>query len=237
MRSDGMRLAIMQPYIFPYLGYFQLISAVDKFVIYDDVNYINRGWINRNNILLNSKSFLFGIPLIDASQNKLINEIEIVKDEAWKIKLLKTFDQAYRRAPYFNGIFDLIVNVINSRSLNISDMAFLSIKVVVEYIGIDTEFVNTSNIYDNRNLRGQKRILDICEREKSEHYINPIGGLEIYSKELFEKSNIKLSFLRSMQKSYKQFNAEFVPNLSIIDLLMFNSKESLKEMLEEFELI
>ncbi|MDR6194877.1 WbqC family protein [Siphonobacter sp. SORGH_AS_0500] len=100
-----MTLAIMQPYLFPYIGYFQLLNAVDKFVIYDDVAFINRGWINRNSILNNGKAQLFTVPLKEASQNKLIHEISIDTDQKWRDKLLKTIQQNYKKAPHFAAVF------------------------------------------------------------------------------------------------------------------------------------
>lgn len=227
----------MQPYIFPYLGYFQLIHGVDKFVIYDDVNFINKGWINRNHILLSGKPFLFGIPLIEASQNRLINEIEIVNERGWRNKFLRTIEQAYRKAPYFEQTRSLVASIVNSDLNFIGQLALLSLKGISKYIGIQTEFVDSSSVYQNRGLKGQERILDICKKETSGHYINPIGGMEIYSADLFNRAGIKLNFIKSGPVEYKQFNNVFVPNLSIIDVLMFNSAESIKAMLELYELV
>ncbi|HSZ85519.1 MAG TPA: WbqC family protein, partial [Puia sp.] len=187
-----MKLGIMQPYIFPYIGYYQLINAVDKFVIYDDVNYINKGWINRNNLLVNGKAFLFTIPLKEASQNKPINQIEIQENENWSKKFLKTIEQTYKKAPHFENTFSLVRNIINTPLKGIHELALSSLRSIAEYLDIKTQFVDSSSIYLNTNLKGQERILDICLKEKADHYINPIGGMEIYSNELFERSGIKL---------------------------------------------
>ncbi len=232
-----MRLAIMQPYIFPYIGYYQLINAVDKFVVYDDVNYINKGWINRNNILVNNQAFLFTIPLKDASQNRHIRDIALVTDDSWKKKFLKTIEQAYKKAPHFDIVFSLINDVIHPAITNINQLTALSLQSVSNYLGISSVFVNSSVIYDNQHLKAQERILDICFREKADHYINSIGGMEIYSKELFEKHGIRLNFLKTKPIAYKQFNKEFVPHLSMIDVLMFNDKEEIKQMLNQYELV
>ncbi|GGB08612.1 WbqC family protein [Puia dinghuensis] len=231
-----MRLAIMQPYIFPYIGYYQLINAVERFVIYDDVNFINRGWINRNNILVNNKACLFTIPLKDASQNRLIRDIELSAG-AGNAKLLKTIEQAYKKAPEFRQVYPLISDILQSNAGTIGELAWLSLRSVAEYLGMATEFIRTSSDYNNSHLKAQERILDICTKEKAHHYINPIGGMEIYSRELFQDSGIKLNFIRTLPLAYPQFNNEFISNLSIIDVLMFNPKDKINALLNSYELI
>ncbi|MEA5457477.1 WbqC family protein [Arcicella sp. LKC2W] len=232
-----MKLAIMQPYIFPYIGYFQLINAVDKFVIYDDVNFINRGWINRNRILVNGKDSLFTIPLKDASQNKLINEIDINWDAAWKNKFLKTIEQSYKKAPFYKEGLEIIEKTLNIEDLNTSNVIFNNLKVICEYLDITTELIPSSAIYQNTDLKAQERILDICLQEKANHYINPIGGLELYDKSYFESKDLKLNFIKAKPIFYPQFKNEFVPWLSMIDVLMFNSKETIQGFLNEYELV
>ena len=232
-----MKLAIMQPYIFPYIGYFQLINAVDKFVIYDDVNFINRGWINRNRILVNGKDSLFTIPLKDASQNKLINEIDVNWDAAWKNKFLKTIEQSYKKAPFYKEGLEIIEKTLNIEDLNTSNVIFNNLKVICEYLDITTELIPSSAIYQNTDLKAQERILDICLQEKANHYINPIGGLELYDKSYFESKGLKLNFIKAKPVIYKQFKNDFVPWLSMIDVLMFNSKETIQGFLNEYELV
>jgi hypothetical protein len=232
-----MTLAIMQPYFLPYIGYYQLIKAVDKFVIYDDVNFINRGWINRNNILSGNAAMLFTIPLMGASQNRLIREIEIMEDNTWRKRLVKTVEQAYRKAPYFEETNALFNRILFADNQKIGALATVSIRSIADYLDMDTEFVTSSAIYANDHLKAQERILDICRKENADHYINPIGGMELYSRELFEAAGIKLNFIKSGPIAYRQFNDGFVPNLSILDVLMFNSKEQVKGMLDQYELI
>ena len=181
-----MKLAIMQPYIFPYIGYFQLIKAVDKFVIYDDVNFINRGWINRNRILVNGKDSLFTIPLKEASQNKLINEIEVNWDDAWKSKWLKTLEQSYKKAPCFQQVRPILEQTLEQEKTIFSEIIVENLKLINAYLGITTEIISSSSIYQNTELKAQTRIVDICLQEKANHYINPIGGIELYQKEVFE---------------------------------------------------
>ncbi|MDI9874171.1 WbqC family protein [Flectobacillus rivi] len=232
-----MKLAIMQPYIFPYIGYFQLIKAVDKFVIYDDVNFINRGWINRNRILVNGKDSLFTIPLKEASQNKLINEIEVNWDDAWKSKWLKTLEQSYKKAPYFQQVRPIIEQTLEQEKTIFSEIIVENLKLINVYLGITTEIISSSSIYQNTELKAQTRIVDICLQEKANHYINPIGGIELYQREVFEKQGMQLNFIKSKPVQYPQLKNDFVPWLSIIDVLMFNSVEQIQTFLDSYELV
>lgn len=232
-----MKLAIMQPYIFPYIGYFQLIKAVDKFVIYDDVNFINRGWINRNRILVNGKDSLFTIPLKEASQNKLINEIEVNWDDAWKSKWLKTLEQSYKKAPYFQQVRPIIEQTLEQEKTIFSEIIVENLKLINAYLGITTEIISSSSIYQNTELKAQTRIVDICLKEKTNHYINPIGGIELYQKEVFEEQGMQLNFIKSKPVQYPQLKNDFVPWLSIIDVLMFNSVEQIQTFLDSYELV
>jgi WbqC-like protein family len=232
-----MKIAIMQPYIFPYIGYFQLINAVDKFVIYDDVNFINKGWINRNRILNNGKDSLFSIPLKEASQNKLINEIDVNWDSAWKSKFLKTIEQSYKKAPFYQEVLTLLEQTLQIDNEPISKAIENNLRLICHYLNIHTEIVSSSSIYQNTHLKAQERILDICLQEKATQYINPIGGLELYDKDFFKAKNIKMNFIQSNPIEYKQYKNEFVPWLSMVDVLMFNSKEQIKEFLDNYELV
>ncbi|WP_428653590.1 WbqC family protein [Runella sp.] len=232
-----MRLAIMQPYFLPYIGYLQLLNGVDKFVLYDDVNYINKGWINRNRVLVNGQEYLFTIPLKDASQNKLINEIYLSNDPKWRGKLLKTLEQAYKKAPFYFTAFAVTEKIINLDAEKLSDWIAAGFSILNDYLGIETEIVASSSIYQNTHLKAQERILDICRQEKADHYINPIGGVELYDKTAFEQNDIRLNFIKSKPVVYPQFKNEFVPWLSIVDGMMFNDVPKIKEFLNEYELV
>lgn len=232
-----MRLAIMQPYLFPYIGYFQLMNSVDKFVIYDDVNYINRGWINRNRILSNGKAYMLTVPLIGASQNKLINSIAIMQDPVVVSKLLRSVSESYKKAPYYSYIFPLIEEIFLSKESNLSQFIHFSLLKIKEYLDIPTLIVKSSSIYNNDELKAQNRILDICKKEKATHYINPIGGKEIYNQEIFKNNSVELSFIKTDEIVYSQFKNDFVPGLSILDILMFNSVTQTKSLLLKYQLI
>ena len=232
-----MRLAIMQPYFMPYIGYFQLINCVDKFLIYDDVKFINRGWINRNQLLINGKSSMFTVPLHEASQNKLISEILVINDDKWKKKMLKTVEIAYKKAPNFTDVFLLFQNILSSNYETITQLNFKSIQLVCDYLFIGTTLELSSRISNNQFLRGQNRIIDICQTEKANHYINSIGGVELYDSSYFNEYGIFVNYLKSNEIKYLQFDNAFVPNLSILDVLMFNSKEETKNLLTFFNLL
>jgi hypothetical protein len=234
-----MKIAIMQPYLFPYFGYFQLINAVDKFIIYDDVNFIKQGWINRNTILVNNLPYLFTVPLDNQSSFEKINNVKIQKRiyYNWSNKFLKTIEQNYGKAPFYNDVILLLRNIFQIEDEYISSIAVKSLKLVSEFIGINTVFEDSSVIYGNQYLSSQDRILDICMKEQANYYVNLIGGIDLYSKEDFAEKGIVLNFIKSKKVEYRQFNDDFVPNLSIIDILMFNDVSSIKRILNNYELI
>lgn len=229
-----MTLAVMQPYLFPYIGYWQLINAVDTFVIYDDVNYINKGYINRNSILVCGKSQQIILELISASQNKFINTTEVGNNSS---KLLKTIEMSYKKAPYFDIVFPIIENILNQEEKNLAKFIGYSLQKLYSYLEIGTKFVYSSDIEKDNSLKAQDKILDICKKLDATNYINAIGGQELYDKEKFQARNIKLNFLKTELIEYKQFKNDFVPYLSIIDILMFNSVSEIKQMLCKYELV
>ena len=224
----------MQPYFFPYIGYWQLISAVDTFVIYDDVNFIKQGWINRNHIIGNDSNHLISLQLIGASSFKLINEV-IVGNNSQKI--LKTIEQTYKKAPYFEKIFPLIQEVLQNEEKNLAQFLIFSIRKICTYLEIKTNISISSELIKNNNLKGQEKIISICKSLQAKQYINAIGGQELYTKEAFSQQNIDLFFIKNKPIEYLQFQNQFAPNLSIIAALMFNNKAILQSFLTEFELI
>ncbi|MCT7650802.1 WbqC family protein [Aliarcobacter butzleri] len=229
-----MTIAIMQPYLFPYIGYWQLINAVDTFVIYDDVNFIKQGYINRNSILSNGKSQQFTLELIGASSNKLIKEIEIGNNAN---KILKTIKQNYIKAPYFEIVFPMIEDILNQEEKNLAKFIGYSLQQISNYLILDTKFIYSSEIEKDNSLKAQDKVLEICNILKADKYINAIGGQELYNKEIFKENGIELNFLKIELVEYKQFKNDFVPYLSIIDILMFNSKDEIKNMLVRYELV
>ena len=224
----------MQPYFLPYIGYFQLINAVDKFVIYDDVNFIKGGWISRNRILFNGSALMINLPMQGASSFKKINEIQIGKN---KEKLLSTITHAYKKAPYFDKVFSLFFDLIKYDEDNLAHFITNSLINISKYFKIETEFILSSEIKKNNDLKAQDKVLSICKLLDASKYYNAIGGQDLYNKEEFKIRNIELKFLKQKSITYNQFNNEFIPWLSIIDVMMFNSKDEIKTMLNQYELL
>ncbi len=233
-----MKIVIMQPYLFPYIGYWQLINAADAFVILDDVNFIKRGYINRNNILMSGKPYLFTIPVRDASQNRLIMDTKLCFDRKEKGKFLARIENAYRKAPYFGHTAGLIREITEYGEESLTAYAEYSIKRIADYLGIQTAVMRSSEIPKDNFLTGQDRIIEICRCLHADTYINPSGGRALYQRERFMQSRIKLYFLdtRFDRVEYRQYGGEFVGKLSIIDVLMFNPVERVRGFLEEYEL-
>ncbi|ANU28149.1 WbqC family protein [Planococcus versutus] len=233
-----MKLGIMQPYFFPYIGYWQLIKAVDIYVVYDDVNYKKRSWINKNYILINDVAKPITLRTVKVSQNKLINEITLDSDIIHNEKLLKTIKEAYSKAPYFSEIFALTEKIINYKEINLANYLMNSIVEIARYLNIQTEIIKSSELKIREDLKGQERILEICKLLSADQYFNAVGGTSLYSFRDFQLQNIDLTFIKPADITYQQKNHEnFVSNLSIIDVLMFNSKEKVNAMLDEFTVL
>jgi hypothetical protein len=234
-----MKVAIMQPYLFPYLGYFQLIDAVDVFVIHDDVQYIKKGWINRNKILCENSDVLFTFSINKDSSSKLINQ-RFYSDANFKTiqdNFMKTIFYTYKKSPHFSEIYNLLSEIFDYNNFNVAEFNSNSIKKLCDFIGIGTKFIFSSSLEKNNELKAQERVIEINRVLASDCYINPIGGIELYSRNAFREYEITLKFIQMNQIKYPQFGSEFVPSLSIIDVLMFNSKNKIKELLNEYELI
>ena len=232
-----MQTAIMQPYFFPYLGYFQMFNAVDTFVLLDDVNFIMRGYINRNDILLNGKPYKFSIPLDKPSQNKLINETKLKFSPKDRENFLKTFQMAYRKAPFYNDFYPVLEKIINFGEDDLTMYIKNSFEEVKKYLDLKTEILISSQIEKDNSLKAQDRIIEINKKLGTSTYINAIGGQKLYDKNDFEDAGISLRFIKMNDIVYKQFKNDFVPNLSFLDVLMFNSKEEVLKLLSEYTLI
>ncbi len=227
----------MQPYFFPYIGYWQLIHAADRFVIYDDVNYIKGGWVNRNRVLINGEPAYITVPLERPSPYKQICDIALYPSSVWRDKLVKTVEITYRKAPSFYEVFPAIENIIRYETDNLSDYLANQLRTLSSYVGISTEFVVTSRCYENNQLAGQERILDICKREKATTYINAQGGQALYDTKIFGNAGIDLRFMVMKLTPYRQRVNGFIPQLSIIDALMEIGPIGIKRHLDAFNLI
>lgn len=222
----------MQPYFLPFVGYFQLIASVDKFVVYDDVAFIKRGWINRNTLFVNGQRYLMTIPLSNGKRGVLIRDLIIAhKANNWKNQLLKTVRLAYSRAPFFSEVFPWFESQILSPHNSICQLNIESLLWVCKRNGISTEFVTSSTIYGNQTMGRSERLVDICKKEGGTCYINAIGGKELYDQEQFTPSKIKLRFIASSTPPYPQSTKVFAPGLSILDAMMHLAPEQINEMM------
>lgn len=232
-----MKLAIMQPYFFPYIGYFQLIAAVDVFVIYDNIKYTKKGWINRNRMLQAGKDIVFSLPLKNDSDYLDVCQRELSTDFS-RDKLLNQFKGAYRHAPYFNRTIPLIEEILGFEDSNLFRFLLHSIAKTSAHLDIPTEIKISSEIAIDHGLKNQDKVLALCNVMGASTYVNAIGGMSLYSKEAFVERGVKLQFMQSKLFTYPQFDDEFVPWLSIIDVMMFNSVDSIKScLLPNYELI
>lgn len=232
-----MKLAIMQPYFFPYIGYFQLIAATDLFVVYDNIKYTKKGWINRNRMLQNGKDVMFSLPLKSDSGYLDVCERELVADFN-RDKLLSQLRGAYRRAPYFDQTFPLVEQIVRCDDTNLFRFLHSSIVKTCEHLGITTAIEISSSIDIDHRLMNQDKVLALCEAVGASIYVNAIGGMELYSKETFREKGIDLKFIQSKPFEYSQFGDEFLPWLSIIDVMMFNPLETIQTCIStSYELI
>lgn len=232
------KIAILQPYFFPYIGYFQIIDACDIFIVFDDVNYINKGWINRNRILLNGLEHFVNLPLSKASQNKLINEINVSEEYCiHQKKLLDQIKHGYKKAPFFKEIYPIIEQIILNQEKDLVKYLVYSLLQLCNYLGISFNYQLSSSIAKDNSKKGQFKIIEICNILNANCYINPIGGTDLYDKNIFLSNDIDLKFISTQPIAYKQFDNKFIPHLSIIDLLMFNSKNEAKILIKNYNLI
>ena len=222
-----MKLAIMQPYFLPYIGYWQLINAADAFVVYDDVNYMKKSYINHNSIVVNGKPWRFTLEVMGASQNKRINEMVVGNNAG---KLLKTISYAYKKSPYYSKIFPLLEKIFLCDEKNLVKYIVHSLRVVMNYLEIITPLIYSSNVEKDCTLAGQFKIVDICKKLNATIYFNPIGGRALYDKKVFLNENIELFLLKNT------FNNNSIENLSIIDVLFCNAKQMVQKMLGAFTL-
>jgi len=216
-----MKLAIMQPYFMPYVGYWQLMGAVDRFVLLDDVAFIPRGWIHRNRILVAGEPHLFTLPIHKASQNQNIQDTHRLVDGRWTEKFLKTLDQNYRRAPYFNTTMALLEPLLCSREEDLTVFIETSFLSLAPALGIHVPIDRASCTSPKQDKHGSDRILEICTRYGASIYINPPGGKALYDKGQFADHGIELCFLEPRIVPYVQGQHDFVPALSMIDILMY----------------
>lgn len=227
----------MQPYFFPYPGYFQLIAAVDTYVIYDNIKYVKSGWINRNRILRDGVPVPFSLPLKHDSDRLDVREREIAQSFQ-PDKLLNQIRGAYAAATEFAGTFALIERILRHPDRNLFGFLHHSIGALCDWLGIRTPIRISSSLAIDHGLKGRDKVIAICKALGADTYVNAIGGVDLYSHEDFAGAGLELRFVRSRPFEYPQLGAPFVPSLSIIDALMFNPIERVRACVHEnYELI
>ena len=233
-----MKLGIMQPYFFPYIGYWQLMNAVDTYVIYDDVAFIKNGWINRNRILINHEPRYFNLPTIGAGSFVMIRDVLLSQDEKLFSKLAKTIELAYKKAPYFKDVMPLIEDIIYFKSEKMIDFLEYHIKSISKYLDMDTKLLLSSReVAKDESLKAHFKVLDICKKLAATEYYNAIGGQDLYDKSVFAENGVNLFFIQTGNVQYQQYKNSFIPNLSIVDVLMFCGKNGTKDHLKNYTLV
>lgn len=222
-----MKIGIMQPYLLPYIGYFQLIAAVDLFVVYDNIKYTKKGWINRNRMLANGQDVVFSLPLKGASDTLDVVEREIAA-EFNAPKLMRQFEATYARAPELAATLPLLRTVLHTPERNLFRFLLHSLQATCAHLEISTPFRISSTVPIDHRLKGQDKVLALCETLGGTAYFNSMGGMALYSREVFAARGIDLRFIRPLPLAYDQLGATFVPWLSIVDVLMFNPRERVR---------
>lgn len=225
-----MILAVMQPYLFPYIGYYQLAYHSDLFLFYDDVNYIKNGYINRNYILTKNGKQLFTLTINHASSFSKINDLEFSHNIR---KILLSISQVYSKAPYFSSVYPIIEKIFTGQNRNVAYLSSSSIVEIFKYLQIDFQYEFTSNINYNRELSAKDKLYQLCKIYNADIYVNSKGGEILYNRAEFEQQGLLLQFIESDNTiHYNQFNSNlFVANLSIIDLLMNLSRDEIINIL------
>lgn len=228
-----MKLAIMQPYFFPYVGYYQLMNAVDEFVVYDNIEFTKKGWINRNRILVNGAPDYISLPLKKDSDYLNINERYL--SEMWIVnrkKILNRIAECYRKAPFYEEAFPLVEECLWYDDTSLFNFIFNSLSKTKAFLGIKTKLILSSTVVGvDNNLKAQEKILSICAAQGAKTYINSIGGMQLYDTDVFKERGVVLKFLQANPIVYNQYNNDFVPWLSIIDIIMFCSKQQIMSSL------
>lgn len=232
-------ICVMQPYVFPYLPYFQLASAVDEFWILDDVQFIRRGWMNRNVILLQGKQKLITFPVAGGPRSEMINQKRLGSDFQNEFtKIRKTASHAYTKAPYVDEVASLLCSLEQSTPNRFLDLAVSSMELCFEYLGIETPLYFTSSLSTTRSFKGRDRILSVCREVNASRYVNPIGGADMYDENVFSSEGIELRFLSGNQNPYQQAGVDiFVSGLSILDLIANISVTECRRKLSDYRLI
>lgn len=229
-----MRLALMQPYLFPYIGYFSLMARCDRWITFDQAQFIKGGWIQRNRILHPSEGWQwFGVPLAKHSSSATIAEVEVAPD-GWQDKLLRRLD-VYRRAPYHDTVAPLVETCLRQPATHIIDLAESSQRLVAEHLGLAFEPERLSELdLDHAQIQGPGDWgLEVCRQLGASTYVNAIGGRDLFDPAAFAAAGVGLEFVRARLSPYDQGGRDFEPGLSIIDVLMWNGPDEARRLVED----
>lgn len=228
-----MRLAIMQPYLFPYLGYFALAAAVDRFVFLDDAQFIKQGWINRNRWWVSGGIDYFTVPVTGVGEHTPIDEVRVHPRGPWRRKLAISFEQSYARAPCRPAAASLLREVLDAGDEGIAALARRSVQATCRVLGIAPRFIDSSRSYGNGQLRGEARVLDICHREGATEYLNLPGGRALYDPARFAAIGVQLRFIRPWRRAWTRGGLPEDSSLSVLDALAFHPPEVIRALIEE----
>ncbi len=229
-----MKVAVMQPYLFPALSYFQLVGAVDRFVLYDDVNFIKRGFINRNSLLDHGQVRRFSVPVPGASIHRRIEELAFSPEVA---DIVEGIRHAYARAPYFEEVFPRVREVFTDPQRDITHVCGRALEMVFDYLERPVTLLRASQLAYDRQQPAARRLMEITRSLGADHYLNSLGGQSLYARDEFAEHGITLSFLQPREIAYDQGQPAFEPRLSMIDVLMWCSPRCARELLDAYDLI
>jgi hypothetical protein len=229
-------LGIMQPYLLPYIGYWQLLAAVDRFVVYDNIQYTKKGWINRNRFLRNGSDAFFTVPLKKGSDSLDVKERTIAADFDPRT-ILNPLAAAYRNAPFFADVFPTVETIVMAAPRNLFEYLHHSLVTIAGYLEITTPIVVSSTVAIEQGLKSERKVLALCEALGADRYLNPAGGKDLYSASTFAERGVELQFIRARPVVYRQYDNPFVPSLSIVDVMMFNSRAAVRGMLGDYDLV
>lgn len=230
-----MKAGIMQPYFLPYIGYFQLIQAVDVFVLYDNIKYTKRGWINRNRYLAAGRERPFSLPLKKDSDYLDVRE-RLLADDFDPAKILNGIQEAYRKAPCFQSAMPVLRDILLYEDRNLFSYILHAVTRICRHLGIDTSIVISSQVPADHNLAGEQRVIAICQALGADTYINPPGGRTLYNSEHFAENGLRLKFIDPVLRPYPQLASHFSAGLSVIDVIMNNDHQMLTELLSHYSI-
>jgi len=232
------KIAIMQPYFLPYIGYWQLITSVDEFIVYDNIEFTKKGWFNRNRIIDGDHDRLFTIPIKKDSDYLPVVERYLSDDSQKEItRILRVIQMTYKKAPQFDKVYPIIELCFLHEERNLFNFIHNSLTNVCNYLNISTKITVSSELPIDHSLKAEEKVIALCKSTGANIYINAIGGLELYDKTRFAKADLDLKFIKTRPIEYSQFSTAFVPWLSIVDVLMFNDKQYVQKLLLEYDLL